>query len=145
MNCHLVILLFIVIIIIIIIIIILYFFYFFLFFFWDRFLDFIWGVCHYSSILVAFEATFKFVPHRFPSMPNGDCSRRRVMLMPFWWTFWSWAVVKRLNILQIQMGVRYIAISALSTVLMCLYCHGILPDRPPLHARSSAHTCHSIW
>ena len=41
------------------------------------------GVCRYSSILVALEATFKFVPHRFPSMPNSDCSRRRVMLMPF--------------------------------------------------------------
>lgn len=39
------------------------------------------------------------------------------MLLLFWWKFGSWGLVKKLNTLLILMAVRYVAISAFSTVL----------------------------
>ena len=68
---------------------------------------------------MGFQATLQFVSDCFTSMSNCDYNigRVRVMPMPFWWNFLSWVLVKRLNIELLVMGVRYIAVSAASTVL----------------------------
>ena len=80
-----------------------------------------WSVWHGSEFSVGFQSNLKCVPDWFTSLPNCDYRMGRVMLMPFGWKFWSWVVVKRLNIELLVMGVRYIAVSAASTVLSFVF------------------------
>ena len=54
-----------------------------------------WSVWHGSEFLVGFQSNLKCVPDWFTSLPNCDYKMGRVMLMPFWWKFWSWVVVKK--------------------------------------------------
>ena len=87
-----------------------------------------WSVWHGSEFLVGFQSNLICVPDWFASLPNCDYKMGRVMLMPFWWKFWSWVVVKRVNIKLLVMGVRYIAVSVASTVLTAKLCLSSILD-----------------